>query len=66
MASERGLIKLGLSALIGRSLTEKIDHKQVMDMTDKDLTNLGIVTISDRIRLKALVKLNAQWQVTHF
>ena len=41
MALERALNKLGLSALIGRFLTEQIDDKQVTDMTDKDLTRGG-------------------------
>ena len=52
---ESALNELGLSALLARFVTEKIDSKQIIDMTDRDLINLGVSTLGDRMCLKALL-----------
>ena len=53
---ESALCTLGLSAIYYRFRDEKLEPSQVLNLSDKELTRLGVVTLGDRLRLKALLQ----------
>ena len=53
---ERALGSMGLSAIYYKFRDEKLEPSQVLNLFDKELTRLGVVTLGDRLRLKALLQ----------
>lgn len=53
---ERALSSLGLSALYGRFVQEKVDGPLILSMGEKDLINLGVAHMGDRLRLKEIIE----------
>ena len=53
---ERALGSMGLSAIYYKFRDEKLEPSQVLSLFDKELTKLGVVTLGDRLRLKALLQ----------
>ena len=47
---------MGLSAIYYKFRDEKLEPSQVLNLFDKELTRLGVVTLGDRLRLKALLQ----------
>ena len=58
---ELALNFLGQSALNSRFVQEKVDGRQILTMSDKDLINLGVVSLGDRLRLREM-KENQEFQ----
>ena len=54
---------MGLSAIYYKFRDEKLEPSQVLNLSDKELTRLGVVTLGDRLRLKALLQEPADQEV---
>ena len=46
---ERALGSMGLSAIYYKFRDEKLEPSQVLNLFDKELTRLGVVTLGDRL-----------------
>lgn len=55
---EQALNSLGLSALLSRFNREKVNARQITQMSNEDLINLGVNATGDRIRLREMVMEN--------
>lgn len=53
---ERSLGSMGLSAIYYKFRDEKHEPSQVLNLSDKELIRLGVVTLGDRLRLKVLLQ----------
>lgn len=53
---EKILEEVGLSTLLQRFMEERIEPEIVLAMTDVELTRLGVATIGDRVRLRAVCR----------
>ena len=51
---ETALNKIGLGTLAQKFCDEKLDFKTLLAASDKELTQLGFVTIGDKVRLRQL------------
>ena len=57
---EKILEEVGLSTLLQRFMEERIEPEIVPAMTDVELTCLGVTTIGDRVRLRAVCRSAAE------